>query len=596
MAEISIGSGFAPHSEADWLAAVETALRGKAFDSLTTKDVDGIIRQPLYTDAAHKTSDTTAGLPGLAPFTRGAQAVSDKYLPWHIAQRVVVGRGAGDNEHILTDLAGGVSALLLDFSATKSITADELDSLLEGVMLDIAPVVLAPAACGVDSILAFLDLLPRRHEDSQSFRAHLNFDPFAVALADARLVSSQGLETLVTRAANLPGLDLMTASGAAFHNEGAAPSDELAYMLAALTENLRILEAHGLLPGEALPRITLTLSADTDFFMTIAKTRSARQLFHMVAKNIGCAHVAPTIHCETSQRAYSRLDPWVNILRATVATLAAGIAGAELISVAPCSATSDSDNMLTRRIARNTQIILQEESHIGHVSDAAGGSWYVETLTQQLTEQAWAMFQSIEAAGGLTEQMNDGSVRAQLDARCRDYEALVETRNLPLVGVSEFPNIDEAPLPAPATAQSGYRHAQKFEALRDLAERVKPKVFLACLGTAATFTPRANFAANTYATGGMHAVTGAGGSDITAIAQEFADSGAKIAVICGTDDDYGAHAGELAKALRNAGAAHLALAGRPRDIAAIDDYCFAGGPTLSFVQKVLARLGLETDA
>ena len=116
MAEISMGSGFAPHSEADWLAAVETALRGKAFDSLTTKDVDGIIRQPLYTDAAHKTSDTTAGLPGLAPFTRGAQAVSDKYLPWHIAQRVVVGRGAGDNEHILTDLAGGVSALLLDFS------------------------------------------------------------------------------------------------------------------------------------------------------------------------------------------------------------------------------------------------------------------------------------------------------------------------------------------------------------------------------------------------------------------------------------------------------------------------------------------------
>ena len=582
MAEISMGSGFAPHSEADWLAAVETALRGKAFDSLTTTDVDGIIPQPLYTDAAHKTSDTTAGLPGLAPFTRGAQAVSDKYLPWHIAQRVVVGRGAGDNEHILTDLAGGVSALLLDFSATKSITADELDSLLEGVMLDIAPVVLAPAACGVDSILAFLDLLARRHEDNQSFRAHLNFDPFAVALTDAELVSSQGLETLVARAANLPGFDLMTASGAAFHNEGAAPSDELAYMLAALTENLRILEAHELLPGEALPRITLTLSADTDFFMTIAKIRSARQLFHMIAKNIGCAHVAPTIHCETSQRAYSRLDPWVNILRATVATLAAGIAGAELISVAPCSATSDSDNMLTRRIARNTQIILQEESHIGHVSDAAGGSWYVETLTQQLTEQAWARFQSIEAAGGLTEQMNDGSVRAQLDARCHDYEALVETRDLPLL--------------RPATAQSGYRHAQKFEALRDLAERVKPKVFLACLGTAATFTPRANFAANTYATGGMHAVTGAGGSDIAAIAQEFADSGAKIAVICGMDDDYEAHAGELAEALRNAGAAHLALAGRPRDIAAIDDYCFAGGPTLSFVQKALARLGLETDA
>ena len=596
MAKISTGSGLALHSEADWLAAVKTALGGKAFDSLTTKDVDGIIREALYTDASHKTSDTSAGLPGLAPFTRGSQAVSDKYLPWHIAQRVVIGRGAGDNEHILTDLAGGVSALLLDFSATKSISADELDALLAGVMLDIAPVVLTPAACGADGIVAFLDLLARRHEDVEAISGHLNFDPFAVALAANQPVSLQGIEALVARAAGLPRLGLMTASGAAFHNEGAAPTDELAYMLAALTQSLRLLEAQGLAPEDALPRINLTLSADTDFFMTIAKIRSARQLFHMVAKNIGCAHIAPTIHCETSQRAYSRLDPWVNILRATVSTLAAGIAGAELISVAPCSATSDSDNTLTRRIARNTQIILQEESHIAHVSDAAGGSWYVEALTQQLTEQAWAMFRSIEAAGGLTEQINDGSVRAQLDARCRDYEALVETRELALVGVSEFPNLDEAPLPAPATPQSGYRHADKFEALRDIAERAKPKVYLACLGEAAAFTPRANFAANTYATGGMHAVTGAGGSDIAAIAQEFADSGAKIAVICGTDNDYEAHAGELAEALRAAGVLHLALVGRPRDFAAIDDYCFAGGPTLSFVQQVLARLGLEADA
>lgn len=596
MADISMGSGLPPHSEADWLKAVEMALRGKPFDTLTTQDVDGIIRQPLYTKATHKTSDTTAGLPGLAPFTRGARPVSDKHLPWHIAQRVVIGRGAADNDQILTDLAGGVSALVLDFSSIKSVTTDDLDALLDGVMLDIAPVVLAPAACGVDGILAFIDLLARRHEDAQAMSGYLNFDPFATALAANQRVSSHGLEALVARAADLPNLALMTASGAAFHNEGAAPTDELAYMLAALTQNLRLLEAQGLAPEDALARINLTLSADTDFFMTIAKIRSARQLFHMVAKNIGCAHVAPTIHCETSQRAYSRLDPWVNILRATVATLAAGIAGAELISVAPCSATSDTDNVLTRRIARNTQIILQEESHIAHVSDAAGGSWYVEALTQDLSEQAWAQFQSIEAAGGLTKQIDDGSVRAQLDARCRDYETLVETRDLPLVGVSEFPNLDEAPLPAPAIAQSGYRHADKFEALRDLAERVKPKVYLACLGNAAAFTPRANFAANTYATGGMHAVTGAGGFDIGAIAKEFAASGAKIAVICGTDDDYEAHASELADALRGAGVAHLALAGRARDIAAIDDYCYAGGPTLSFVQHALARLGLEADA
>ncbi len=596
MSEISMGSGLPPHSEADWLAAVETALRGKPFDSLTTQGVDGIIRQPLYTDATHQTTDASAGLPGFAPFTRGAHAVADKYLPWQIAQRVVIGRGGADNQHIMTDLAGGVSALLLDFSGKKSVTTDELDVLLDGVMLDIAPVVLAPAECGVGGILAFIDLLARRHGDDNALRAYLNFDPFGRALSTDQPVSTDGLEALLARAAQQPGFSLMTASGAAFHNEGAAPIDELAYMLGALTENLRALESHGLAPEDALPRIPLTLSADTDFFMTIAKIRSARQLFHMVAKNIGCAHVAPIVHCETSQRAYSRLDPWVNILRATVSSLAAAIAGAELICVAPCSATSDSDNTLTRRIARNTQIILQEESHIAHVGDAAGGSWYVEALTQQLTEQAWAMFQSIEAAGGLKGQINDASVRAQLDARCRDYESQVETRALQLVGVSEFPNLDEAPLPAPGMVQSGYRHAEQFEALRDLAEPVKPKVYLACLGAAAAFTPRANFAANTYATGGVHGLTGAGGFDIAAIVQEFAASNAKLAVICGTDEDYDTHASELAEALRAAGCAHLALAGRPRDIAAIDDYCYAGGPTLSFVRQALAKLGLEADA
>ena len=263
-------------------------------------------------------------------------------------------------------------------------------------------------------------------------------------------------------------------------------------MLAALTENLRILEAHELLPGEALPRITLTLSADTDF-MTIAKIRSAAT-FHMIAKNIGCAHVAPTIHCETSQRAYSRLDSWVNILRPLPRWPPA--LREPSLSASPRSAISDSDNMLTRRIARNTQIILQEESHIGHVSDAAGGSWYVETLTQQLTEQAWAL--TIEAAGGLTEQMNDGSACAQLDARCRDYEALVETRDLPLVGVSEFPNSTKHPCRAPPLPKAAIAMPKSLGLARSRRARETESFWV--LGTAATFTPRANFAANTYAT------------------------------------------------------------------------------------------------
>ncbi len=596
MAEISMGPGLPTHSEADWLSAVDKVLRGKSFDNLITSDIDGITRHPLYTDASHATNDATSGLPGIAPFIRGAQALSNKHLPWHIAQRVVVGRGAADNDHILTDLAGGVSALLLDCTETNTIDASALDDLLDGVMLDIAPIALIPGSNETRAIDAFLDVLKRRYPQTNDIKAYLNHDPFATALASQAPVETGFIAPLCIHANAYPNVGLMTASGAAFHNQGAAPSDELGYMLAALAENLRLLERAGLAPPDALPRIPLTLSIDTDFFGTIAKIRSARNLFHILAKHVGGAKIAPVIHCETSQRAYSRLDPWVNILRATVSALAGGVAGADMICVSPCSATSESDNTLTRRIARNTQIILQEESHIAHVSDAAGGSWYVETLTQELSDKAWSLFQEIEAAGGLIEHMNSGAVHAQLDARCRTYENQVDTRTLPLVGVSEYPNLDEAPLAAPDVAQNGYRYAEKFEALRDRAERVKPRVYLACLGDAAAFTPRANFAANIYATGGVHAISGSGGFDIDDIVRAFADSGAKIAVICGVDDDYDAHATQLSEALRAAGCVHIALAGQPRDIASIDDYCYAGGPAFAFVQHVLVKLGLEIDA
>jgi len=286
----------------------------------------------------------------------------------------------------------------------------------------------------------------------------------------------------------------------------------------------------------------------------------------------------------------------VNILRATVSSMAAGIAGVDMMSVAPCTATSISDNELTRRIARNTQIILQEESHIGRVADAAGGSWYVEALTQDLARQAWALFQEIEAGGGLAVALAKGDMGAAIENQRTAYRKSVDLRVKPLVGVSEFPNIDEAPLNERPHHNAGglgaYRFAEDFEALRMAAQKSKPKVFMACIGDTASFTPRLNFAANLYAAGGLHAVNGKGGTDIDAIVQEFSQSNAKIAVICGSDKDYETHAADLAQALHAAGTQHLALAGKAREITAIDDYCYAGGAALSLLSRIHEKLGL----
>ena len=569
MSELKLGNEFGAPSENDWLQAVETALRGKSIDSLNSTELAGFERQPLYTEANSQTATDQAGLPGFAPFTRGACVLNNKFLPWHIAQRVIIGRKGANNDAVLTDLAGGVSALVLDFSA-QDLDTKGLDALLADVMLDIAPLSLASA--NANTARAVLDLLDKRGIDEVPIFLNLSADD-AAGLADI--------------AADRPSARLMTANGAAFHAQGAGVPQELGWMLAELTEGLRALEAAGMDAAEALSKITMTISADVDFFATLAKIRAARVLFANIAEAVGAPDTPPQIHAETSLRAFSDVDPWVNILRATSAAMGAGIAGVDMLTVAPCSATGATDNTLTRRIARNTQVILQEESHIGHVADAAGGSWYIESLTQQFVESAWTEFQKIEAAGGLSAA-GDTISAALAEARAA-FDAAVDKRAMPLVGVSEFPNLEEAPL---ATGgDNGYRLSAAYEKLRHAAQKAKPKVFLANIGEMAGFTPRANFATNIYAAGGLHSVSGDGGTDAQAIAEAFKKSNAKIAVICASDADYDAHAEAVAEALKTAGV-HLALAGKPRELDAIDAYCFAGCPALAFLTDIHAALGL----
>ncbi|MGB2563739.1 MAG: methylmalonyl-CoA mutase family protein, partial [Parvibaculales bacterium] len=340
MSDLKLGNEFGAPSQSDWLQAVETALRGKSIDSLNSTELAGFERQPLYTEANSQTAADQAGLPGFAPFTRGAAPLNNKFLPWHIAQRIIIGRKGADNTAILTDLAGGVSALVLDFSA-QDLDTKGLDALLADVMLDIAPLSLASA--NADTARAVLELLDKRGIGDVPLYLNLSADDAA---------------SLVDLTTERPSARLMTANGAAFHAQGAGVPQELGWMLAELTEGLRALEAAGMDAAEALSKITMTISADVDFFATLAKIRAARVLFANIAEAVDAPDTPPQIHAETSLRAFSDVDPWVNILRATSAAMGAGIAGVDMLTVAPCSATGASDNALTRRIARNTQVIL----------------------------------------------------------------------------------------------------------------------------------------------------------------------------------------------------------------------------------------------
>jgi methylmalonyl-CoA mutase len=292
----------------------------------------------------------------------------------------------------------------------------------------------------------------------------------------------------------------------------------------------------------------------------------------------------------------TRHDPWVNLLRTTVACFAAGVGGADVLTVQPFDAALGLPDSFSRRIARNTQSLLVEEGHLARVLDPAGGSWYVESLTDSLARAAWDWFTEIERAGGLVTALDSGLVRDRIAAAWEERSKRLATRADAITGVSEFPNLAEK-LPerepqayAPPTGGlPRVRAAAAFEELRDRAAAAGGRVYLATIGPIARHTARASFAGNLFQAGGFETPSGDG-------VDGFAEAGTAVACICGTDKDYPETAAGLAKELREAGATQVWLAGKP-DLAVegVDGYVFAGCDALAVLSTVSDELGLPAE-
>ena len=322
------------------------------------------------------------------------------------------------------------------------------------------------------------------------------------------------------------------------HEAGGGEVDELAYALALGVHYLRTLTDSGLDVDAAARQLEFRFAAAPDQFLTTAKLRAARRTWHRVASASGVADTRQRQHAVTSRAATARYDTWVNVLRNTVACFAAGIGGADAVTVRPHDELIVAEGTPTgRRLARNTQLVLIEESNLARVVDPAGGAWYVEHLTDQLARAAWARFQDLERAGGVVEALRAGLVQEHV-ARVRDARAdAVAHRRHPLTGVTEFPNIDEEPPPAvpPDEKVDGAaldplratRYAEPFEQQRGRADRIaertgrRPEVCLVALGPPAVHTARASFAKNLFEAGGIRALTTDGASDAAAAAAAF---------------------------------------------------------------------------
>ncbi|MFG1933685.1 methylmalonyl-CoA mutase small subunit [Mycobacterium sp. NPDC048908] len=558
---------------------------------LDSPTYEGFPVRPLYTsfDALPE-----AALPGQWPFVRGGDALRDVKAGWRVAEAFPAnGSTAADaNGAVLLALTEGVSALVLRVAGA----ATDLDRLLDGVFLDLVPVVLDAGAdyqAAVDAVLALLTDLDADQRSRLS--VDLGGDPLTAPLSAQ---PAPGVADVVAAAAKVAGyrggVRAITVDGPAFHNLGASASWELAASIGAAVSYLRLLGDGGLTTRDALRQISFRFAADDDQFMTIAKLRAARQLWARVAEVVGEPEAgAARLHAVTSLPMMTQRDPWVNMLRATVAAFSAGTGGADTVLVHPFDVAipggfPGTAPSFARRIARNTQLLLLEESHIGRVLDPAGGSWFVEDLTKSLAEQAWKHFQDIESRGGF-DAARDYVVNEINQVAHRRADDIAHRRTA-ITGVNEYPNLAEPPLPQGDGLEAVVRYAAGFEALRNRSDAYlektgsRPTVLLLPLGPLAEHNVRTTFATNLLASGGIEAVL-----------QDTSAESFPIAVICGTDARYATEASAAVDTARNAGVSHVLLAGPEKAVAEADSkpdgYLTAKMDAVTTLSDLLTRLG-----
>ncbi len=553
-------------TRADWEKATAAVLRKSrrlreddpdslVWEKLTRRTLDGIEITPL---------GTPASLEGLETAGRPARAGD-----WDVRSLVEAGPAKQLNEAALVDLEGGVTSLWVQADGDT-----DLAVLLEGVLLDLAPVVLDAGDAAREVAEAFL-----AHAGDTDLAAGTNLG--APATADA------GTLTALARLARERSVLGVVVDGTRVHDRGASDATELGWVLAAGARVLRVLEQGGIPAADAAALVELRLAVTDDQFSSIAKLRAVRRLWARVLELSDVRGVEARVHAVTSRPMMSAYDPYNNMLRTTVAAFAAGVGGADSVTVLPFDAPLGRPEALGRRIARNTHHLLIDESHVAHVADPAGGAYAVEELTDRLARAGWEVLGRLDTPEGPDSGVLDELVAATVEQRDRE----VATRKRPITGLTEFPNLaEELPVREPYDGWQGVRaYGQAFEAMR--AEPPAARVFLATLGPVAQHTARATFASNLLAAGGIAVdVAGptAGPDELVA-----AYSGQAVVCLAGSDPTYAEWGAAAAAALREAGATRVVVAGKPDALGeaqSVDDSCAMGVDALAFLTRTREAL------
>ncbi len=607
----------------NWLASVKKILRGTDFEALRTRTLDGLVLEPLYQGASG----------------HAASLGRTSNSPWAVFQQLGSGSAEDANRGLLTCLENGCTGVDLVLPSAPAAQgaglslrdSTDLETLFSGVDLSAVEIRITGQSDTMALHAGLLAYAKRHSVGLPDLRIAQSLD---ITLDGNRVASRERAAFLAkclndqNAAMEQSGLNsrLATLDTRPWHNAGANNVVELALCAAQLVELLRLTENAGLSPDAIARRLDVVLVADADQFGTISKFRAARLLIDQVLSECRIETTQLPLHGETSWRMMSARDPWVNLLRTTMACFAAGVGGADGISVLPFTTAVGPSDELADRLARNTQSILIEESNLCRVSDPAAGSGVVEQLTTELAMEAWRHFQAVEKSGGLIAAWQSGAIMEMIDAIADKRSDMIRHSRMPITGVSSFPKIDEQrpstgktdatgriaetairSLPEPADGERfdaladlvaagkplgpladiprgeqtaavlAYRRLpEPFEDLRDRAEQAamkgrKPRALLLCLGKLASYSKRATYAQNFFEAAGIETSTVSAADAAIRPNELMADNGSALICLCGSTEAYVDGAPALISALKAAGAKRVYLSGDTDDLPDLKD-------------------------
>lgn len=464
--------GFDPVSYETWCACVEKDLKGVPFDKkLVSSTFEGIALQPLYTASDLKGIKTLQSFPGFSPYVRGGRASGFTEKGWEISQEIDFASTTEFNEAARNSVDRGLTALniVLD-QATRNghdpdwaepgevgvgglslATIDDLDRALSGIDLGKISLFIRSGSSALPVAALLMALVRRRGQTPENLRGCIEMDPLGVISHEGGL--PQSLEgafremSVLTRWAqqHAPQLQTICVHTRAWHESGGNAVQELAFGLATGVEYLRAMMDLQLPINTVAPRLRFAMTVGNQFFMEISKLRAVRLLWSQAVSTLGGNDAAQRlhVHARTSHRNKTVFDPHVNLLRGTVEAFAAVVGGVDSLQVGAFDETFRTPDDFSRRLARNTQLVLEKECHLTRFIDPAGGSFYVEKLTHQLAQAAWDLFQKVELLGGMAQALENGFVQDEIEKVQKERRQAVATRKSIIVGTTKYVNPQE---------------------------------------------------------------------------------------------------------------------------------------------------------